>query len=197
MARKSREYNKAFRHKSPARTLQDIRELSDAELTKLHKHMEKRVNTNLTRMQQQGLSHTPAARGLERKMSRGDVSRVGELAKGRRSEREQLVHDVYEYNRYLTSKTHTATTARAWDRDVNNRLGNTYASAGEDTKKKFWEMYDVWRSQIGASHLPSDELQRQMWDYWEQGKYKYHTSKREDEMGEIVASFMDVQGFFD
>lgn len=197
MARKSREYHKAFSHKSPTRILQDIRALSDAELSKLHTHMQKRVSTNLTRMEQQGLGHTPAARGLSRKMSRGDVSKAGENVKGRRSDREQLVHDIFEYNKYLSSKTHTATAAKAWEKDVNTRLGGAYASASEDTKRKFWEMYDQYRAQIGASHLPSDELQRQIWDYWNKGNYKYHTSKREDEIGEIVASFYDAPGFFD
>lgn len=168
----------------------ELSKLDHSALIKRRNELRKLTWQRISRLKKAGLLYSPAATALVKKMKTGKVTPFAPT--GKRKELPQNTLDtkieIQHYQAFLVGKTSTVSGAKKWDIQTNERLGEEYANASIETKIKYWDLYEIKRSEIEKLKYrgASERIQKELAEKFIGMGRKYITSKRKEEFEEMV-----------
>lgn len=168
----------------------ELSKLDHSALIKRRNELRKLTWQRISRLKKAGLLYSPAATSLAKKMESKKITPFAPT--GKRKELPQTTMDIkieiQHYQAFLVGKTSTVSGAKKWDSQTAARLGDTYATASLDIKRKYWELYELRRSEIERLKIKesSERIQRELVEKFIGMDRKYITAKRQDEFEKIV-----------
>lgn len=173
----------------------ELSKLDHSALIKRRNELRKLTWQRISRLKKAGLLYSPAATSLAKKMEGGKITPF--TPTGKRKELPQTTMDIkieiQHYQAFLVGKTSTVSGAKRWDTQTSKRLGEAYETASPDIKRKYWELYEVKRSEIERLEIKgaSERIQKELVEKFIGMGRKYITAKRQDEFEKIVTREWD------
>ena len=188
----------------------DLIKMPISELKQTKKLYRDDVTRNLRKLRKAGVIATPATLGLQRALQTNKHIKPYNISLDNlqaptskpsttrphyklspQQERANLIHEIIESQQYLTAKTGTVKGFTSYEADTNERLGGSYADADADIKRRYWKLYEEEREFIESNKLSSDQLQKDLSEYFIGSGYKYITQKRRDWFEDLVNNAYD------
>ena len=173
----------------------ELSKLDHSALIKRRNELRKLTWQRISRLKKAGLLYSPAATALVKKMKAGKITPFAPT--GERKELPKNTMDIkieiQHYQAFLVGKTSTVSGAKKWDAQTNERLGKEYANASIDIKIKYWELYEIKRSEIEKLELrgASERIQKELVEKFIGMGRKYITAKRKKEFEKMVTREWD------
>lgn len=101
-----------------------------------------------------------------------------------------IIRQIMEYEKFLSSKTSTVRGAKDFNNSTDTRLGDMYTQASPEQRAKFWALYDEIRDEVENTYVDSDRIQRAVVVAFIGKGYKRITSKRMQEVRDILDSML-------
>lgn len=168
----------------------ELSKLDHSALIKRRNELRKLTWQRISRLKKAGLLYSPAATALVKKMNAGKITPFAPT--GKRKELPQTTMDIkieiQHYQAFLVGKTSTVSGAKKWDIQTADRLGEAYATASLNIKRKYWELYEIKRSEIEELELrgASERIQKELVEKFIGMGRKYITAKRKEEFEKMV-----------
>lgn len=165
-------------------TYDDLSKMSLDELKKVKKTLRDSTTRKIRNLNKKGIKSTPAVHGLAERVSKGKVAgikgltltksqmrymRKAEKIRKTKLEREtkaqqkkRLIEEALDYQTFNQKPTSTPTGFKKYEDSVSQRLGEGYDMLSETEKKKFWELYEEYRTMI-KDYFNDDSERIQQW----------------------------------
>lgn len=193
--------SKAYRVAKNTYSYKELGRMSESELKSVKKLLRDNVTRNLRKIKKAGYESTPATIGLSKAVKSGIVSKMPHLdatptkaskkVRTSLSKKQLLMGEIFELQKFQESSTGTVSGMRAFESETYARVGDAYRDSSEDSKRKFWELYDEQRSMIEDNGLNSKELQKRLADYFSSTDGKRITQKRRKVWEDMVNEAYD------
>lgn len=199
MASKSKPYRVAKNTYS----YRELGHMSESELKAIKKLLRDNVTRNLRKIKKAGYESTPATIGLSKAVKSGIVSKLPHLdatptkaskkVRTSLSKMQLLRGEIFELQKFQNSSTGTVSGMQAFETETYARVGDAYRDSSEESKRKFWELYDEQRSMIEDNGLKSEELQKRLAEYFSSIDGKRITQKRSKVWEDMVNEAYDKE----
>lgn len=116
-----------------------------------------------------------------------------EAKKTELTEKQRLIGEIIEYQKYQESSTGTLAGMKKFEADTYERVGDAYRDSSIESKRKFWELYDEQRDMIENNGLDSKELQKLLANYFSARNGKRITKQRSADWEAMVNAAYDKE----